>query len=471
MKKILIIGMLTSLAACSGGNDSASSPSLLSGPVVVAENGVTTNVTQSPMTVNDLLIAAYQDGQAEIQLSQLALQVSTNSGVTEFAQRMIADHALLNNEIMRLAGLRNVSLPSTITADQQATLTRLQGLSGAEFDRAYMDVNAAVHEKDAAQLRLQARQATDSDIQRLVAVAYPLIKQHLVRAEEINGLLTPSAFLISAYRDGLQEIQLSQLALQKATRDDVKAFAQRMISDHTSLNNQITQVAQRMGVTLPTALSQLQQVELTDLGNCMGVDCDKAYMDFNVIAHAKDVSVARLVSEQSGDQAVALLAQSALPILTQHYQQAVDLDNAIQPSLLYSVAQNSLANLQQAGLAVLRVPNGATNNFAQRVINDVNNIRSQLTTLAQQRNVQIPVEVSPNQATAFSGLAALPSVSFEQGYRSASIASLRQQIDSLGSQNNQSNDTGLQAFVASVLQTLQSELTAAQSIVVPRDGS
>jgi predicted outer membrane protein len=481
MKKTIIIGMLTSLAACGGGNgnDSASNvPSLADSAVTATSNGVANNAaantSQALMTVNDLLMTAYQDGQAEIQLSQLALQVSTNSDVTAFAQRMISDHSVLNDEITRIAGQHNVTLPTTLTTSQQADLTRLQGLSGTDFDKAYMDLNVAVHDKDVAQFALQARQATDNDIRQLAVVAYPILKLHLASAEEINGLVNPPAFLMTAYLDGLQEIQLGQLALQKATREDVRAFAQRMITDHTALNNQIVQLAQRKGITLPTSTTPSRQAELadlTDLANCLGVDFDKAYMGVNVIAHAKDVSAARRQSEQGRDPDVTALAQASLPILTQHFQQAVDLEKAILPSLLYSAAQSQLANLQLAGLALLRDANSSIGDFARRVVVDVNNARNQLMTLAQQRGVLLPTEVSPDQATAFANLAAQAGVNFERSFLATNLTGLGQQIETLTAQNARSAEADIQAFGASLLETLKAELVSAQNIILSNTGS
>jgi predicted outer membrane protein len=467
MKRTVVISLLTSaayLAACGGSGNTPSSQAL-SAEAIHADAAAAAIL--APLSPADLLVAAYQDGQAEIQISQLALQRSTDSRVKAFAQRMIDDHTLLNREVVQVAGQRGISLPTAATTDQQATMTRLQSLSGMQFDQAYMDLNVMMHDKDVAQFHLQMIQATDVDIRQLAAVAYPIMKLHLASAEEIDGLVNPSAFLMTAYQDGQAEIQLGQLALQRAALGAVKAFAQRMVTDHTALNAQIAQLAQTRGVALPSGPSLSQQVDMMDLSRFSGGDFDKAYMDINVIAHAKDVSAARAEADQATDADIRTLAQNSLPVLTQHYNLAVDVDGRVQQSLLFSVAQNSLASLQLAALATLKTGGGDIGSLAQRLVNDQNGLRTQLVALAQQKNVPLPAEVSPDQAALFADLAARTGSDFDRTFVTSILAALDRQIAALASQCAQSGDADIQAFGAKLQALLQNERSAAQGITLP----
>jgi putative membrane protein len=324
-----------------------------------------------------------------------------------------------------------------------------------------------MHDKDVAQFHLQMIQATDVDIRQLAAVAYPIMKLHLASAEEIDGLVNPSAFLMTAYQDGQAEIQLGQLALQRAALGAVKAFAQRMVTDHTALNAQIAQLAQTRGVALPSGPSLSQQVDMMDLSRFSGGDFDKAYMDINVIAHAKDVSAARAEADQATDADIRTLAQNSLPVLTQHYNLAVDVDGRVQQSLLFSVAQNSLASLQLAALATLKTGGGDIGSLAQRLVNDQNGLRTQLVALAQQKNVPLPAEVSPDQAALFADLAARTGSDFDRTFVTSILAALDRQIAALASQCAQSGDADIQAFGAKLQALLQNERSAAQGITLP----
>jgi predicted outer membrane protein len=58
-------------------------------------------------------------------------------------------------------------------------------------------------------------------------------------------------FVTEAAEAGQAEIAHSQLALQRATNEDVKRFAQRMVDDHTKTNQELMQLASSKGITLP----------------------------------------------------------------------------------------------------------------------------------------------------------------------------------------------------------------------------
>ncbi len=60
-------------------------------------------------------------------------------------------------------------------------------------------------------------------------------------------------FARAAAWGGMKEIRLSQIALQKSDNPQVKQFANHIISDHSAANQQLTQIAQNKGYTLPAA--------------------------------------------------------------------------------------------------------------------------------------------------------------------------------------------------------------------------
>ena len=52
---------------------------------------------------------------------------------------------------------------------------------------------------------------------------------------------------------GLAEVALGQLAQQNGSSPQVKAFGQRMVTDHGQANQELQQIAQTENLTLPTA--------------------------------------------------------------------------------------------------------------------------------------------------------------------------------------------------------------------------
>ena len=61
-----------------------------------------------------------------------------------------------------------------------------------------------------------------------------------------------TTFAMKAAQGGMAEVKLGQLAVDKAGNADVKQFGQKMVDDHTKLNDQMKQVASAQNMTLPT---------------------------------------------------------------------------------------------------------------------------------------------------------------------------------------------------------------------------
>ena len=78
-------------------------------------------------------------GRAEVELGKMAAHKAMDPRVKAFGQRMADDHGKAGDELNALAQSKHILVPDTIDPKDKASHHRLMRLSGAAFDRAYMD--------------------------------------------------------------------------------------------------------------------------------------------------------------------------------------------------------------------------------------------------------------------------------------------------------------------------------------------
>lgn len=127
-------------------------------------------------------------GMAEVEMARVAVERASSDAVRDYARKMIEDHTNANQELMQLASTKGVTLPAGLDAKHRAMLTRLGGLSGAEFDREYVR-NAGVksHERMLKLVQGHARKGRDADARAFAAKMVPAVQMHLDMARQLNA--------------------------------------------------------------------------------------------------------------------------------------------------------------------------------------------------------------------------------------------------------------------------------------------
>ena len=151
-------------------------------------------------------------------------------------------------------------------------------------------------------------------------------------ATSVLGLsaLSASAALSSADREfamkaasgGLAEVQAAQLAEQRATSPQIKQFAQRMITDHTTANTELQQIAKQANISLPAQPTGKDAAEGQKLRGVTGTAFDQAYAQGQLQDHRETVELFQKEASSGEDRALKAFAQKTLPILQQHLQMA-----------------------------------------------------------------------------------------------------------------------------------------------------
>jgi putative membrane protein len=125
-------------------------------------------------------------GLAEVQLGQLAADKASSDEVKKFGQRMVTDHNKANDELKSLAQQKNITLPTELDAKDKATHDRLAKLSGAAFDRAYMQHMVTDHRLVVNEFKKESTMGKDAEVKAWAGKTLPTIEEHLKLAQEAN---------------------------------------------------------------------------------------------------------------------------------------------------------------------------------------------------------------------------------------------------------------------------------------------
>src|SRR5437870_1930491 len=131
-----------------------------------------------------------------------------------------------------------------------------------------------------------------------------------------------SRFIRHVAQDGMAEVELGKMANERASSHAVKEFAQRMATDHGKANEELAQLAQQKGITMPTGPDSKQKKVMDRLSKLSGAEFDRAYMREMTRDHDKDVKAFQREAKQAKDAAVKAWITKTLPTLQEHQHQA-----------------------------------------------------------------------------------------------------------------------------------------------------
>jgi len=132
---------------------------------------------------HSFVMEAAMGGMAEVELGKLASEKAQSEQVKQFAQRMVTDHGKANDELKTLAQNKNISLPTDPGAKHKATKDRLSKMSGAAFDKAYMQEMLNDHRKDVSDFQKESRSGKDPDVKAWATKTLPTLQEHLQLAQ------------------------------------------------------------------------------------------------------------------------------------------------------------------------------------------------------------------------------------------------------------------------------------------------
>jgi putative membrane protein len=154
-------------------------------------------------------------------------------------------------------------------------------------------------------------------------------------AEKTSGEATApvseedSKFAVMAASGGMMEVQLGELAQQKAASQRVKDFGAMMVRDHTKANDELKNLAGMKNITVPPAPGEDHMDQITNLSKKSGREFDREYMKMMVDDHQEDIDEFEKCSNNSKDADLKAFAAKTLPVLRTHLDSAKAINDAL----------------------------------------------------------------------------------------------------------------------------------------------
>ena len=466
----------------------------------------------------------------EVRLGQMAQQKATNAAVKQFGQQMATDHTNLENQLTGLVSKNGTNFQPGMSKENEAEVSRLEKLSGAQFDQQYMTSMIQHHQQDISTLQSQGQSAKSGEARQMIAASLPVLQQHLTLATQVGGQVganggvavatqpyrnptgTPTSptqnppvstqpgqvttqgdisadmgFVREAASGNLMEIQLGQLAQNKASNPAVKQFAQRMVADHNNLENQLTSVASSGGQSFTPTMDSRHQNQINKLQGLSGAEFDRNYMSLMIRAHQRDVNNFQTQSQSANSAQVRTLATNSLPVLQQHLSLAQQVgaqvgadstgnyaggnggggangDIKADAGFIREVNSDNQMQIQLAQLARERSKNSQVRQFAEQAITDHNGLQNQWTAMASKNGMTLNQGLGPLHKEKITNLKKVNDKNFDKAYMTTMIQQYSDETSYWQKEGRASQSAQVRQLVNAGLPTLEQNFNEAKRL-------
>ena len=135
-----------------------------------------------------------------------------------------------------------------------------------------------------------------------------------------QSVVSDALFAAAAGGGGLAEVNVSELGLQRATDPELKQFSQRMIDDHTKVNQELANLTVRKGMLIPVGIDARARFCVESLSGLSGEEFNKCYAKAQLVLHMDAVAAFEAEAYRGQDLDIKALAAKALPAMKEHLQ-------------------------------------------------------------------------------------------------------------------------------------------------------
>jgi putative membrane protein len=141
----------------------------------------------------DFMTMAAQANMLEQRLDSLAATNTQNSDVKDMAQRMTDDDRKVQDQLQSIASEKGFTLPTVLDATHQETYDRLSKLSGASFDKEFVNNEVTMHDRTVDLFRDESLKGLDPDLRNFADSMVIDMERHLQDAKNLQQTMMASA--------------------------------------------------------------------------------------------------------------------------------------------------------------------------------------------------------------------------------------------------------------------------------------
>jgi len=291
-------------------------------------------------------------------------------------------------------------------------------------------------------------------------------------------------FLREAAGVNLMEIRLGQLAESKASNAAVKQFGQRMVNDHTRLEQDLSSMASANGIALNPTLTPAQSDNIARLQNLSGPQFDQAYMSLMIQGHQTDVAQFDTQSRNADSPQVREFAARSLPILQQHLSlaqqvgsqvngvvtttpkpgQGKNADVRADNEFIREVVADATLEVRMAQLAERKGQSSAVKQLASRIAADHNRLQDEWLAMASSNGQSFKPGFGKNHKAKLDAIQKLSGRAFDRAYISTVVRDHRDYINYFEKEGRAANASQVRDLVNRDLPTLRSNFNQAKQV-------
>lgn len=136
----------------------------------------------------DFAVNAADAGITEIQAGKMAEEKGMAKDVKAYGAMLVKDHTEANDKLKAICAQKNITLPTAVSSDMQKNLDDLQGKTGKDFDKAFINMMISDHKKVISAFKDEAKNGSDADIRGFADSTLHTLQHHLDEAEKCKKM-------------------------------------------------------------------------------------------------------------------------------------------------------------------------------------------------------------------------------------------------------------------------------------------